>query len=102
MRRRTRSVLRAALGKGRACGSLGEEEPCGLTACEDLEGQEVPECVWGEWSEFGECDVPCGRGRRRSSRAVRVYPRDAQGRSLQQLCVDSERFEACELTPCRK
>lgn len=63
-------------------------------------GQAVPDCVWGEWSEYGPCDATCGPGRRLSSRVVLAFPKDASGRVLQHLCPESERFEACQGPPC--
>ncbi|KAL8453703.1 hypothetical protein Emag_001748 [Eimeria magna] len=99
-RRRTREVTRVPQGNGKSCGALFEEESCGTTSCEALEGQAVADCVWGEWSPFGACDASCGPGRRRSSRIVLAFPTDANGRALQHLCLDSERFEACQGPPC--
>lgn len=99
-RRRTREVTRIPQGNGKACGDLAEEAACATTPCEALEGQAVPECLWGEWSAFGPCDATCGPGRRRSSRVVLAFPRNANGRVLQHLCTDSERFEACQGPPC--
>ncbi|KAL8441527.1 hypothetical protein Emed_007553 [Eimeria media] len=99
-RRRTREVTRVPQGNGKPCGALFEEASCGTTPCEALEGQAVADCVWGEWSPFGACDATCGPGRRRSSRVVLAFPTDANGRALQHLCSDSERFEACQGPPC--
>ncbi|KAL8437124.1 hypothetical protein Efla_007095 [Eimeria flavescens] len=99
-RRRTREVTRVPQGNGKPCGELFEEGPCATTPCEALEGQAVADCVWGEWSPFGPCDATCGPGRRRSSRVVLAFPTDANGRPMQHLCSDSERFEACQGPPC--
>lgn len=101
-RRRTREITRVPQGNGKACRDLVEEAPCATTPCEAMVGQAVPDCVWGEWSEYGPCDATCGPGRRLSSRVVLAFPKDASGRVLQHLCPESERFEACQGPPCRR
>ncbi|CDJ47042.1 thrombospondin type 1 domain-containing protein, putative [Eimeria brunetti] len=99
-RRRAREITRVPQGNGKACGELAEEAPCAMTSCETIAGQAVPDCVWGEWSEYGPCDATCGPGRRRSTRVVLAFPKDASGRVMQHLCPESERFEACQGPPC--
>lgn len=65
---RTYAVSTPAANGGAACSrSHGDQETaaCNTTPC-------PVDCVWGAWSAFGVCSVPCGGGTQTRTRAIAI------------------------------
>uniref|UniRef100_A0A7S2AEL5 Spondin-like TSP1 domain-containing protein n=1 Tax=Alexandrium andersonii TaxID=327968 RepID=A0A7S2AEL5_9DINO len=91
-RQRRREVVRARSGDGAGC----RLELSQVAACM---GQPCPEhdCLWADWSEWGECSASCGGGQRSRSHEITRMPSD-NGRVCE--AVDKEETWPCNVQAC--
>jgi len=103
--KRTRSVLKNAEAGGKPCESNIEEiKPCAEESCRTApEASQYSNCRMDQWSDWGECSVPCGSGYVGRSRAI-LAPAYGEGlgctASLSEVkpCPGSKE---CEPTDCK-
>ena len=62
---RNRTVITTPMNTGTKCPALFETKTCNLRKCD---------CGISEWSEYGDCDVPCGGGKSYRSREIQREP----------------------------
>eukprot|EP01084_Bolivina_argentea_P228022 385204_1 len=70
------------------CGSRSEERSCGADPC-------VIDCEVGEWMDWSDCSVKCGKGTRFHSRIVEIHPLHGG-----QPCPPLNATEDCDMGEC--
>ena len=85
---RNRTILTTPLNTGKKCPPLSETKVCNLRKCD---------CGVGEWSEYGDCDVPCGGGK---SYRMRDIFRQPMSEGLQ--CPALNESRTCNSKPCAR
>jgi hypothetical protein len=84
---RSRSIITAPQGNGRACPSLDEQATC-FTQCS-------VDCVEGAWSQWSTCTAACGGGKASRARVIDVAAQHC-GRS----CGASSEEQTCNAQTC--
>jgi len=66
---RTRDIVTPPAFGGSNCGSTQEVQPCNTQAC-------PVDCSVSDWSNWSECDKPCGNGNQIRTRSIITQPHD--------------------------
>jgi len=101
--RRTRRIKVHGSGDGKFCkGHTAETAPCNPREGEQQpagcrkEGETLKNCLLGEWSEWSQCDAPCGKGQQTKTREI---VQDASGGG--KMCDDPLKFtQPCMIKQC--
>eukprot|EP00930_Biecheleria_cincta_P096731 TRINITY_DN88536_c0_g1_i1.p1 TRINITY_DN88536_c0_g1~~TRINITY_DN88536_c0_g1_i1.p1 ORF type:complete len:1777 (+),score=234.93 TRINITY_DN88536_c0_g1_i1:51-5333(+) len=94
-RQRTREVTSHPKERGIGFyGGLIEVSSCFPQPC----GKDAQDCVWGEWTEWTECDIPCGGGQQFRQRHIAKVPRNGG-----KLCPaeDKDETRPCNTQHCK-